>query len=66
MNFHTGFFNFLTNKNVLFDDIEEDEKIMKRFLIDIEYDIGTGDNRSSRYRTKKRILGVIDNVFGKG
>ena len=65
--FSDGFTDFLTKSNVRYDDnIEEDENNIKRFLLDIRYDLGKGDRKSSRYRTKKRILGVKDDVFGRG
>ena len=64
--FSDGPTNFLTNKDVLCDDhIEEDETILKRFLFDIRCDIGKGDKRR-RYRTIKRILGLKDEVSGRG
>ena len=31
----------------------------------MRYDIGSGEKRSSRYRTKKTYIGVKDDVFGK-
>ena len=65
--FSDGFVNFLTNQHVTIDDdIEEDENKIESILLDIRYDVGKGDKKSSRYRTIKRILGVKDNVFGKG
>ena len=64
--FSYGFIEFLTNPIVLYDDIEEDETRTKRFLQDVRHDTGKGDKRSSRYRTIKRILGLKDDVFGKG
>ena len=64
--FSEGFTDFLTKSNVLYDDIEEDENKMKRFLRDIRYDVGKGDKKSSRYRTIKRIMGLKDDVFGRG
>ena len=48
------------------DNIEEDENKIKRFLKDIRYDVGKGDNKSARYRTIKCIMGVKDDVFGRG
>ena len=41
-------------------------KKIKRFVFDIEYDIGKGDKRSSRYRTVKRILEEKEKNYGKG
>ena len=35
-------------------------------LKDIRYDVGKGDKKSARYRTIKRIMGVKDDVFGRG
>ena len=64
--FSEGFTDFLTKSNVLYDDIEEDEIKIKRFLKDIRYDVGKGDKKSARYRTIKRIMGVKDDVFGRG
>ena len=63
--FSEGFTDFLTKSNVLYDDIEEDENKIKRFLKDIRYDVGKGDKKSARYRTIKRIMGVKDDVFGR-
>ena len=51
-----GFINFLTNPNVTYGDIDEDENKIKRFLFDVGFDIGKSEKRSSRYRTIKRIL----------
>ena len=49
--------NFLTKPNVSYDEnIDEDKNKIKRFLLDIRYDLGKGDKRISRYRTIKRIL----------
>ena len=62
--FSDGFINFLTNPNVKYNDLEEDENKIKSFLLDIRYDIGTGDTRSNRYRTIKRILGDGDKKYG--
>ena len=65
--FSHGFFNFLTKSNVTYDDnIEEDENKIKRFLKDIRYDVEKGDKKSARYKTIKRIMGVKDDVFGRG
>ena len=51
--FSDGFINFLTKSNVTYDDnIEEDENKIKRFLKDIRYDVGKGDKRSARLKTK--------------
>ena len=60
-----GFTDFLTKSNVLYD-IEEDENKIKRFLKNIRYDVGKEDKKSARYRTIKRIMGVKDDVFGRG
>ena len=49
--FSEAFINFLTNPNVTYGDIEEDENKIQRFLLDIGFDIGKGDKKSSRYRT---------------
>ena len=59
------FINFLTNPNIKHGEIEEDEKI-KRFLKDIRYDLGKRDKKSARYRKIKRIIGIKDDVFGRG
>ena len=65
--FSDGFNNFRTISNVTYDDnIEEDENKIKRFLKDIRYDVGKRDKKSARYRTIKRIMGVKDDVFGRG
>ena len=64
--FSEGFTDFLTKSNVLYDDIGEDENKNKRFLKDIRYDVGKGDKKNARYRTIKRIMGVKDDVFGRG
>ena len=65
--FSDGFVNFLTKSNVTYNDnIEEDENKIKRFLKDFRYDVGKGDKKSARYRTIKRIMGVKDDVFGRG
>ena len=65
--FSDGFINFLTKSNVTYDDnIEEDEKKIKKFLKDIRYDLGKGDKRSARYRTIKRIIGIKDDVYVRG
>ena len=58
--------NFLTNPNIKHGEIEEDENKIKRFLKDIRYDLGKGDKKSARYRTIKRIMGVRDDIFGRG
>ena len=60
------FINFLTNPNIKHGEIEEDENKIKRFLKDIRYDVGKGDKKSARYRTIKRIIGVRDDVYGRG
>ena len=65
--FSEGFTDFLTKSNVTYDDkVEEDENKIKRFLKDIRYDLGKGDKKSARYRTIKRIMGVRDDIFGRG
>ena len=65
--FSDGFINFLTKSNVTYDDnIEEDENKSKRFSKTIRYDVGKGDKKSARYITIKRIMGVRDDVFGRG
>ena len=60
------FINFLTNPNKKYGEIEEYENKIKRFLKDIRYDLGKEDKKNARYRTKKRIIGVKDDVFGRG
>ena len=60
------FINFLTNPNIKHGEIEEDENKIKKFLKDIRYDLGKGDKKSARYRTIKRIIGVKDDVYGRG
>ena len=60
------FINFLTNPNIKHGEIEENENKIKRFLKHIRYDLGKGDKKSARYRTIKRIIGVKDDVFGRG
>ena len=40
-------------------------KKIKSFLKDIRYDLGKGDKKSARYRAKKRIIGVRDDVYGR-
>ena len=65
--FSEGFTDFLTKTNVTYDDnIEEHKNKIKRFLKDIRYDVGKGDKKSARYRTMNRIMGVEDDVFGRG
>ena len=54
--FSEGFTDFLTKSNVTYDNFEEDENKIKRFLFDIRYDLGKGDKKSARYRTIKRIM----------
>ena len=46
------FINFLTNPNIKYGEIEKDENKIKRFLTDNRYDLGKGDKKSARYRTK--------------
>ena len=60
------FINFLTNPNIKHGEIEENENKIKRFLKDIRYDLRKGDKKSARYRTIKRIIGVKDDVYGRG
>ena len=60
------FINFLTNPNIKYGEIEEDENKIKRFLFDIRYDLGKGDKKGARYRTIQRIIGVKDDVFDRG
>ena len=65
--FSEGFTDFLNKSKVTYDDtIEEDENKIKRFLKDIRYDVGKGDKKSARYRTIKHIMGVKDDVLGRG
>ena len=64
--FSDVFINFLTNPNIKYGEIEEDENKIKRFLFDIGYDLGKGDKKSARYRAIKRIIGVKDDVYGRG
>ena len=47
---------FLVKDNIY--EIEEDENKIKRFLKDIRYEVGKGDKKNARYRTKKLIRGV--------
>ena len=58
--------NFLTNPNIKYGEIEEDENQIKRFLFDIGYDLGKGDKKSARYSAIKRIIGVKDDLYGRG
>ena len=60
------FINFLTNSNIKYGEIEEDENKIKWFLKDIRYDVGKGDKKSARYRTIKRIMEVRDDIYGRG
>ena len=39
------FINFLTNPNIKYGEIGEDENKIKRFLFDIGYDLGKGDKK---------------------
>ena len=64
--FSVVFINFLTNPNVTYGDIEGDENKIKRFLIDMRYNIGKGDKISSRYKTIKFILGDKEKIYGSG
>ena len=55
--FSEGFTDFLTKTIVTYDvKVEKDENKIKRFLKDIRYDLGKGDEKSARYRTIKRIM----------
>ena len=62
--FSDVFINFLTNPNIKYGEIEEDENKIKRLLFDIGYDLGKVDKKSARYRAIKRIIGVKDYVYG--
>ena len=64
--FSEGFTDFLTKSNITYDNIEEDENKIQRFLKDIGYDLGKGDKKSARYRAIKRIIGAKDAVYGRG
>ena len=64
--FSDGFTNFLTKSNVTYDKIEEDENKKKTFSLDIGYDLGKGDKKSSRYKTVKHILGGKEKIYGRG
>ena len=64
--FSEGFTDFFTKSNITYDNIEEDENKIKRFLKDIGYDLGKGDKKSARYRAIKRIIGAKDDVYGRG
>ena len=65
--FSERFTDFLTKSNVTYDDnVEEDENKIKRFLKDIRYDLGKRDKKSAIYRTIKRIIGIKDDVYGRG
>ena len=64
--FSDVFVNCLTNPNIKYGEIEEDENKIKRFLLDIGYDLGKADKKSARYRAIKRIIGVKDDVYGRG
>ena len=64
--FSDGFINFLTNPNIKYGEIEEDENKIKWFLSDIGYYLGKGDKKSARYRAIKSIIGVKDDVYGRG
>ena len=57
------FIDFLTNPNIKYGEIEEDENKFKMFLFDIGHDIGKGDKKSARYRAIKRIIEVKDDVY---
>ena len=64
--FSEGFNDFLTKSNITYDNIEEDENKIQRFLKDIGYDLEKGDKKSARYRAIKRIIGAEDDVYGRG
>ena len=64
--FSEGFTDFLTKSNVTYDNIEEDENKIERFLFDIRYDLGKGDKKNARYRTIKRIMRAKDDVYDRG
>ena len=64
--FSDVFINFLTNPNIKYGEIEEDENKIKRFLFDIGYNLGKVVKKSARYRAIKRIVGVKDDVYGSG
>ena len=59
------FINFLTNPDIKYGEIEEDENKIKRILKDIRYDLGKENKKSARYRTIKRIIGIKDDVYGR-
>ena len=63
--FSEGFNDFLTKSDITYDNFEEDETKIKRFLKDIGYDLGKGDKKSARYRAIKRIIGAKDDVYGR-
>ena len=64
--FSDEFINFLTKTNVKNGEVEEDENKIKRLLFDIGYYFGKGDKKSARYGAIKRIIGVKDDVYGRG
>ena len=64
--FSEGFTDFLTKSTITYENVEEDENKIKRFLKDIGYDLGKRDKKSARYRAIKRIIGVKDDVYGRG
>ena len=64
--FSEGFTDFHTKSNTTYDNVEEDENKIKRFLKDIGYDLGKGDKKSARYRAIKRIIEAKDDVYGRG
>ena len=64
--FSDGLINFLTNSDVLYGGIEEEENKIKRFLLDIRFDLGKGDNRSSRYKTIKQTTEDKEKKDGRG
>ena len=61
------FINFLTNTNIKYGEIEEDVNKIKKFLKDIRYDLEKRETKRARYDgTIKRIIGVKDDVYGRG
>ena len=64
--FSDGFFNFLTDPDVLYGGIEEDENKIEGFLLDIRYDLEKGDKIRSRYRTIECILEDKKKNYGRG
>ena len=65
--FSHGFINFLTNPNVTYgDNIEEDENKIKSFLIDIRYDVGKCDKKSSIYIEQQKVYYWEKMVYSVG